>query len=46
MFYMQVNLKIIKLHQELDESWILLNKQPNKKSGIIQALNCLIGIIK
>ena len=46
MFYMQVNLKILKLHQEPDESWTLLNKQVNEESGTIQALNCLIGTIK
>lgn len=46
MSYMQVNLEILKLHQELDESWILPNKQANKEGGTTQALNCLIGTIK
>ena len=28
------------------ESWLLFNKQADKKGRIIQALNCLIGTIK
>ena len=43
---MQVNLKILKRRQEPDESWLLFNKQADKKSRTVKVLNCLIGTIK
>ena len=31
---MQINLKILKLHQVLDESWLLFDKQADKKAEL------------
>ena len=41
-----MNLKILKLHQEPDESWLLFDKQAGKKRNYPGAKLFLIGTIK